>query len=165
MAPSEPLLLEDARLIFRNFAGKQGSYNNEGDRNFCVILPDELAEQIKNDGWNVKYLKPRDDGDEPTPYLPVKVEYEKGRPPRCVMRSSKGSVDLGATEVALLDAVEIKTADIIVRPYNWVVKTGPMENSGTKAYLKTAFITIVEDDLELKYGAKDMQPADAEEDD
>ena len=164
MAPTEPLLLEDVRLIFRNFAGKQGTYNNEGDRNFCVILPDEQAKAIEDDGWNVKWLKPRDEGDEPTPYIPVKVEYEKGRPPRVVLISSQGKVDLGATEVALVDAVEIKTADIILRPYNWVVKQGPVENKGTKAYLKTAYITIVEDDLELKYGAKDMQPADEDDD-
>lgn len=160
MAPTEPLLLEDARLIFRNFAGKQGTYNNEGDRNFCVILPDEQAKAIEDAGWNVKWLKPRDEGDEPTPYIPVKVEYEKGRPPRVVLISSQGKVDLGASEVALVDAVEIKTADIILRPYNWVVN----DNKGTKAYLKTAYITIVEDDLELKYGAKDMQPADEEDD-
>jgi hypothetical protein len=35
----KPVLMEGVRIIFRNFAGKEGQYNKEGDRNFGVILP------------------------------------------------------------------------------------------------------------------------------
>ena len=55
------VLIDDARIIFRNFAGKEGMYNREGDRNFSVILPPDLADQLAKDGWNVKWLKARDD--------------------------------------------------------------------------------------------------------
>ncbi len=47
---AKTFMVEDARLIFRNFAGKEGQYNREGDRNFAVILPDDVAEQMEKDG-------------------------------------------------------------------------------------------------------------------
>jgi hypothetical protein len=78
------VLMEGVRIIFRNFQGKEGQYNREGDRNFGVILPDGVAEAMLNDGWNVKYLKPREDDEEETetPWLSVSLNFDKGRPPK-----------------------------------------------------------------------------------
>lgn len=39
MPQDNTILLEDVRIIFRNFAGREGMYNREGDRNFAVLLP------------------------------------------------------------------------------------------------------------------------------
>lgn len=149
------LIMEDARIVFRNFAGAEGMYNREGDRNFCVLLEDDLAEDMKRDGWNVKRLKPRDDAEQGTAYIQVSVGF-KGRPPRMVMISSKGRVDLcqpGADgrpreeEAVLLDWADINKVDLIIRPYHWNVNG----NTGVKAYLKSIFVVINEDYLELKY--------------
>jgi hypothetical protein len=54
--------------------------------------------------------------------------------------------------VDLLDAVDILNVDLVVRPYKWEVQG----NGGIKAYLKTLFVTIEEDELERKYGAKEQ---------
>lgn len=141
------LLIEDARIIFRNFAGNEGKYNRAGDRNFCVVLEDpKLVEDMLADGWNVKYLRPREDGDQPQPYLQVSVGF-KVRPPRMVLISSKGRVDLGEQECEIIDWVDINKVDLIIRPYHWNVNG----DTGIKAYLKSIFITINEDYLELKY--------------
>lgn len=140
------LVMEDARVVFRNFAGKEGMYNREGDRNFCVLLDHAVAEQMAADGWNIKMLKPRDDEEVGTPYLQVSVGF-KGRPPRMVLISSKGRTELGQHECEILDWVDFKQVDLIVRPYNWSVNG----KTGIKAYLKSIFVTMNEDYLDLKY--------------
>jgi hypothetical protein len=139
--------IEDARIVFRNFAGAEKQYNAKGDRNFAVILDHDVAEQMLKDGWNVKYLKPREDEEVGNPYISVSVSY-KGRPPKIVMITSKGRTELPEEFVEMLDYVDIKMVDLIIRPYNW----GPIKGEyGVKAYLKTMYMTILEDDLELKY--------------
>ena len=152
----ENVTIEDARIIFRNFAGKEGMYNREGDRNFAVLLDDEPAKAMEEDGWNIKYLKPREDDEDQTPqaYLQVSVNF-KGRPPNVTMISSRGRTTLHEDEVEMLDWVDIRQVDLIVRPYHWVVN----ENSGVKAYLKSIFVTIEEDELDLKYA--DLEDAAA----
>lgn len=140
------LIMEDARVVFRNFAGAEGMYNREGDRNFCVLLEDELAADMMQDGWNVKRLKPREGEEQGTAYIQVSVGF-KGRPPRMVMITSKGRVDLGEEECILLDWADILTVDLIIRPYHWNVNG----RTGVKAYLKSIFVVINEDYLELKY--------------
>lgn len=144
---SNDLMIEDAKLMYRNFAGVAKEFNSEGDRNFCVLLEPDLAKSLADDGWNVKYTRGADDqpGD---PYIQVKVNYSKGRPPRIVLITSVGRRDLGADEVMMVDAADIKTADLVISPYHW----GPIQDkSGIKAYLKTAFITLDETPFDLKY--------------
>lgn len=145
----DEIMIENADLIFRNFSGAEKEFNSPGDRNFCIMLdkrPD-IVEIMTERGWNIKTLKAREEGDEPRPYIQAKVEYSKGRPPRCVLVSSRGRTDLGADEVALLDMADVKNADVILTGYHWTVR----ENTGVKAYLKSIYLTINEDELDLKY--------------
>lgn len=142
------VLMEGVRIIFRNFAGKEGQYNREGDRNFAVLLDETTAKAMDEDGWNVKMLKPRteEEGEEPQAYLPVSVNF-RGRPPRIVQITSRGRTNLGESEVEILDWVDIINVDLIVRPYEWTVNS----KTGIKAYLQSLYITIEEDPLEAKY--------------
>jgi len=141
------VVMEDMRIIFRNFAGKEGMYNREGDRNFSVLLDDEVATAMAKDGWNVKWLKAREEGEAEQAYLQVSVNF-KGRPPSVVMITSRGRTNLTEDDVELLDWADIRVADLIVRPYDWSVNG----KSGIKAYLQSIFVTIEEDALQLKYG-------------
>lgn len=156
MPQENTVLIEDARIVFRNFAGNETPYNRAGARNFCVLLDDDIAQALTDDGWNVKARKPREDGDLPQPYLQVAVGY-KVKPPKVVLISSRGRTDLSEDQIEVLDWVDIKQADLIIRPYDWEVNG----KGGIKAYLKTLFITINEDALELKYSEfdEDMLPA------
>lgn len=149
------ITIEDARIIFRNFAGKEGQFNREGDRNFAVLLDDpKLIKVLEKDGWNIKHLKPREEGDEPQPYLQVSVNFD-GRPPKVAIITSRGRTNLGEKEVEMLDWADIRTLDLIIRPYNWNVNG----KTGIKAYLQSLFATIEEDELELKYADLDDMPS------
>ena len=160
-APAKPdntVMMEGVRIIFRNFAGKEGQYNREGDRNFAVLLDDGVAEQLEKGGWNVKRLRPREDDEEPheQPYLPVSVNF-RGRPPRVVMMTAKSKkrTILDEETVDVLDWADIANVDLIIRPYEWVVNG----KTGIKAYLQSIYVIINEDELELKYADVEDYPS------
>jgi len=145
--------MEGVRIVFRNFAGKEGMYNREGDRNFAVLLDDTVADKMAEDGWNIKWLRPNpEEPDEaPQAYIQVSVSY-KGRPPRVVLITSRGRTNLEENSVEMLDWADIKNVDLILRPYEWTVN----DKSGIKAYLKSIYVTIEEDALEMKYAELDQ---------
>lgn len=151
MDDAKTFMVEDARLVFRNFAGKEGQYNREGDRNFSVILDEKTAEAMAKDGWNVKALASREEGDPDTPYIQVSVNF-KNRPPRVVMITSMSRTNLDENSVAVLDWANIQQADLIARAYEWQVG----DKSGIKAYLQSLFVTIEEDALERKYAINEQ---------
>jgi len=101
MAEAKTFMVEDAVLIFKNFAGNEDKYNRAGDRNFAVILPNDIAEAMLADGWNVRHLQAREEDEEPTPYVQVAVNY-KNRPPRVVMITSTGRTNLSEDMSRLL---------------------------------------------------------------
>ena len=148
MARDNEVTIEGARIAFRNFAGKEDKYNRAGDRNFAILLTPETADILDRAGWNVKTLKARDEdeGSEDQPYIQVAVSY-KVRPPRIILLTSKGRTAVDEDLVEMLDYAEIETCDVTLNPYEWAVG----EKSGVKAYLKTMYMRIREDPLDLKY--------------
>lgn len=140
------IVIENAKIGFRNFSGEAGKFNPAGRRNFCVFLEQELGKVLEEDGWNVRWLQPRDEGEELKPYLQVAVSYEN-IPPKIVLVSGRGKTLLDETSVNILDWAEISNIDLIIRPYNWDVSG----KSGVKAYVKSMYVTLVEDEFESKY--------------
>ena len=147
---NSPITIEGGTVIFKNFSGKQQRYNREGDRNFCVLLDDEDARIFSEDGWNVKVLPPREEGDEPQPYMKVKVVFNR-YPPKVIAISERSGKQefLDRDTIRVLDFAQFKDCDMIIRPYNW----GPNAEgkSGVAAYLGTMYATIEEDPFEAKY--------------
>lgn len=142
------LTLENVTIAFRNFEGKEGPYNIAGARSFCIFLDPDMAIKLANDGWNVKYLKVREDGEPPQAYIQVAVSYKK-RPPRIGLVTSKNLTYLSEDDLNTLDWVDIETADVTLNPSEWVVNG----KTGVKAYLASLFVKIYEDYLQLKWTA------------
>lgn len=138
--------IDGARIGFRNFAGKEGKFNVSGRRNFCVFLETDLAQVLEKDGWNVRWLEPRDEQENKQGYLQVAVSFDN-IPPKIVLISSHGKSVLDAESISLLDFAEIAETDLVIRPYNWTVNG----KTGVKGYVKTMYVTLVEDEFEKKY--------------
>ena len=138
-APRDILQIDDARIIYRNFAGRGDKYNREGDRNFAVVIPDEdMANDLTKLGWNVKIKPPRDDGDTPFMFLPVKVKFND-RGPNVYLKTGNVQNRLDEESVGLLDNIDIIGVDLDIRPFDWDVN-GKM---GRTAYLQS--IRVVQD--------------------
>lgn len=141
------LIMENAKIRFRNFAGRPDEYTREGDRSFALVIEDEnLANKLREDGWNVKMRLPKEEGDEPWYYLKVKVNFN-GIPPKIVEVTSRNRVALNEDTVGILDTAELKSVDVEVSPYHWEIGG----RSGITAYLKTMYATIEEDPFAAKY--------------
>ena len=156
------VIIRGATLIYKNFAGEPGDYNSAGDRNFCVIIDRELADQLSAAGWNVKVSKPHpDDPDyEPFCYIKVKVSYRdrktnmlKKYPPELYMINSKGKFLLNEDTVKVLDKKRIINADLCVSPWEWTDrKDGSKKIQG---YVKELYATVEESELEREYASYD----------
>ena len=155
------LSIENARLIFRNFAGREGQYNDPGVRNFCVVLPEERAERLKEDGWNIRIRAPREDGEEALYYLPVAVRFDPF-PPKIYIISSLNGHKTRYTEdqVKDLDDSDLYNIDLIIRPRYYKKGDG---TTAIKAYLKTMYATLEVDEFAYKYTDEALQNEEDDE--
>lgn len=146
--------IENARLIFRNFAGEGTKYNRQGARNFCVVIEDEnLVNALREEGWNVKVLRPREEGDEPTYYLKVNVNFGGARPPKVTLISGKVRTELTEETIASLDYADISNIDLTIAPYHYELASG---ETGISGYLKTMWVTIEQDPFASKYAEEEF---------
>lgn len=153
-APRGILQITDARIIFRNFKGEGSKFNREGDRNFALIIPDEeIAEALKNAGWNVKIKAPRDPDDTPFMYLGVKVKFND-RGPDVYLESGKKVNMLSEEDVDVLDDIDILSVDMHIRPYDYEVNG----STGRAAYLQKIWVTQQIDSFAQRYA--DYAPDD-----
>lgn len=170
------VLLEDVRLVFRNFSGNVTPMNSRGERNFGVILMPEHLERLERSkiDWNIKVLKPREEEDEPQPFLPVAMYFpragSKGRPPEVVLITDKIDPETGAVigksrtnlnvdTVSLLDWANIVHVDLAIRSFEW----DHLGRTGIKAALNAIYVTIEMDTLQAKYANIEDSAYDSEE--
>lgn len=132
-APKGILQIDDARIIYRNFSGAPSKFNREGDRNFAVVIDDEdICDALVNDGWNVKIKPPREEGDNPFMFLPIKIKFND-RGPRVYLKTGRNVNKLDEETVSILDNIDILSVDLDVRPYDWEVNG----KEGRTAYLQS----------------------------
>lgn len=145
------LEIADARIIYRNFAGVASKFNREGERNFAVIIPDQaIADQLIEDGWNVKIKQPRDGYEDPFMFLPVKIRFN-GRGPAAYVASGDSYTRLNEDTIGMLDEIDIASVELDLRPYDWEVNG----STGRTAYLQAINVIQNVDRFGARYAAQD----------
>lgn len=146
--PSD-LVIEDANLLFTNFAGSPTRFNQAGGkREFSVAIPLNLVDDLERDGWNVKYRKNQDGEFDPErPYLGVKVSYKFRAPAIWLIAGGRKQL-LNEETVGTLDNITIKTADVVIHPSVYDVRG----QKGISAYVKELYVVM--DDESASFAAK-----------
>lgn len=151
--PRNTVQIDDARLLFRNFAGRGDKFNREGDRNFHVVIPDrEFADALVNHkneygvGWNVKIKEARDENESDLITMKVKVKFTD-RSPRVVLISNGKKVTLDEDSIGMLDHIDIERVDLDIRPYDDEFQGRAFRT----AYLDVMYVTQKNDRFAERY--------------
>lgn len=129
---------------WRNFSGKPDDFHPRGARYFNVIIDEETAIKMNEDGWNIKPHE--NDQGEVSYTLQVKINFDSERPPRVklISRNNKEGTILDSETIGQLDSAYIERADVKISPYEWNING----KSGITAYLSKLNVVLNEDDFD-----------------
>ncbi len=138
------LVVEGGAIIYRNFAGQPTKFNpTGGKRTFALVVPQQVADQLVDRGWNVKHRPPRDEEEDDMFWTEIVVNLESEFPPRINLVTRYGEREnmtpLTADNVSLLDTSILTNIDLVIHPY----AHGRTNAAGAtvKGYLKTMYAT------------------------
>ena len=151
MANVNNINIEGALIIWKNFSGERDKFN-PGKRGFSVVIDDAvMADELKQEGWNVKE-RPLQEGADPSEQewtLPVKLNMNRYTQVWLIVGNHKTLLD--ENTVAQLDVVDIVNCDISIRPYEWEMGG----RTGITAYVDSMYVTIRENKFAEKYADLD----------
>lgn len=153
---AEKVTIRDTRFIFRtNFRGEETEYNKIGAREFNVILPDDMAEELLDRGWNIKRTKEREEGDPQEYYLPVRINFDSYMPPRVWLINADNGKRTMLDEETIgqldtLSSTEITKVNVAVNPSRYNVNG----REGIKAYCQNLMVYFLPDPFEAEYEAE-----------
>ena len=110
----------DREVRSRNFGGEERkdkvtgrTVNSPGYRNFLLFVTEDIAEELKDKGCEVKYTKVQGPNDVPMPYVSITVSYYI-RPVEACLISNNVMTQLDADHLYTLNNVDIKNLCIEV---------------------------------------------------
>lgn len=108
----------DREVRSRNFGGEERkdkitgrTVNSAGYRNFLLFVSEDIAEELKDQGCEVKYTKVQGPNDTPMPYVSITVSYYIRDVEACMI--SNGNVtQLDQNHIYMLNNVDFKNVCI-----------------------------------------------------
>lgn len=143
--------IDNAEILFRNFAGRATDYNEEGNRNFVLVIKDEdIANALMDRGANLAYKEPYREGDTGEWRLKVKVSYKFGGPIAHLV--SNGRIkSLNEDNISMLDGIDIEEVGMDIRLSRWS-RSG---RSGYTAYLDKICVVQEVDRFLMRYASEE----------
>lgn len=135
----ELLVIEDAKIFWTNFRGLPSDKNAEGHRHFCVTLPEDLAKDMKADGWNVKWTKPKNEEYEAEPYIDVNISWAFKAPYVAYVNGNGRETPIDEELVGDLDTADISYIEMAISP--------SYKSGKPKGYVNTLLVTLYEDPI------------------
>lgn len=142
------LIMENitSKMWYRNFAGAATKKNAEGSRNFNIEVPADLAQQLNEEGWNVRYREDKDIW-----LLKVHVSYQFKKPIiNLVTNNAQKVTPLSERLLEELDYAEIECYDVNIEPSNKTYLNGEGRETHS-AYLKSMNVYIADDPIANKF--------------
>lgn len=129
---------------FRNFRGEKRRFNDEGKRNFNLVVPEEYLGLLSDMKCNIKELAAKDeDGEDPLRFIKINVAFGQ-YPPHLYLCSKRNKKELLQDELGLLDGAIFDNVDMILRTYH-------RDENSCSLYLNNGFFTIKTDPITAKY--------------
>ena len=152
---TQPFTVENARLVYKNFAGLEGDYNNAGDRNFHVVIEDhDYARELEAQRYNITWPKPNPDikpeDDERNPTLKVKIKFADIYIVKSGTNGTGRPEKLEEQDWEMLDWMTPKQIDLTVKPYDYSDRYST--GTGITAYLQELVMVVELTELQEKYG-------------
>lgn len=120
MENNKLVTIENTRFIFEtNFSGDPRRDKYGSDRRYCnIIIPEPLAEELTDEGFNVRCTDPKDGEYEKTYFIRAVVNYDSKYPPRIYLVSGENLPELLNSEsVCIIDNMYIKNVNVILSKY------------------------------------------------
>lgn len=146
--------IRDIEVFKTNFAGLEERrdgrvVNSEGSRYFLAWLDEDDARELEEEGWRIKWTKPRPDGEySPRAYMNIAVSYPVNFPklhPKVVLISGNSKTELREENVEQLDFETIIKMNVEFRG-----RKNP-ETGSIKAYAATVYAEVQEDPFASDY--------------
>lgn len=140
----EKLFIEDAELIFTNFAGREKKFNAEGKRNFCVYIDNDTAKYLEEKHYTIKWDERRNPDDDPVPFIRVNIKYNEKFPqldPEAYKVTSRGATPVREENIGDFDMEEMENVNLIINLYTRENEDGSVSTTG---YLNSIVAKIEE---------------------
>ena len=152
----------DREVRSRNFGGEEKkdritgrTVNSPGYRNFLLFITEDIAEELKDRGCEVKYTKIQDPNDVAVPYASVTVSYFL-KPVEAYMISNGVSTPLDENRLRMLNDVDINNMCIELE-----CGKEKIHNNGTKyipLYAQKIYVEITPNYIADKYAYLNQPP-------
>lgn len=122
--PYTNVVVKNACIMFTNFAGEKDRFNMEKPQ-FNLVLTEEAARDLQADGWNVRIMPAREEGESPTYMTNINVAFSDDgrRNPTIKLYSSLDGKRvcrrLSAETIGILDDIRLERINLRIGSFNY----------------------------------------------